>query len=64
MLKTAGYVFLVLAIGGFAIAWSQVPAQPTTHRSVTVDPSTAPTGPNIFAGVNGIDPNFTVFVGP
>ena len=32
MFRTVGYVFLVLLIGTFAIAWSQGPrVQPATH---------------------------------
>jgi hypothetical protein len=38
MLKTAGYVFLVLLIGTFAIAWSH--DQGTTKRAETLTPDT------------------------
>jgi hypothetical protein len=38
MYKTVGTVFLVLAIGTVAIAWSQRPAQKGATSSLTISP--------------------------
>jgi hypothetical protein len=40
MLKTMGYLFLVILIGTFAIAWSQRSRQATITQAETLSPDT------------------------
>jgi hypothetical protein len=40
MFRTVGYVFLVLLIGTFAIAWSSHGPQKTANRAETLTPDT------------------------
>ena len=40
MFRTIGYVFLVLLIGTFAIAWSLQGSQKTAHPAETLTPDT------------------------
>jgi hypothetical protein len=40
MFRTIGYVFLVLLVGTFAIAWSQQGSQNTASRAETLAPDT------------------------